>query len=409
LGVTDVTTVVIRAGLASTAVLAGWLGLQGVALADTDVTFGVGLQLQSKSNPNLTPGGSSQKTTGGLTLSLDLLSQTPLSTLSLQASGKAVDLSKSGTVSGLIDPSVSLSYARTTANAQLTLDAGLTDVDVGSGAVTDFDTGTGKRRTANISTGVSFGTAGPLGFGLTAGVTDTQYHDNPAAGLTDSQTRTFGASLRADLSPVLHLNLGLKNRQFEKAGAATRDTRTLDLGLTLDRPTGTLALNLRRDDTPNGQRLGLSFQHDLTLPSGTLSYALGATRGVTDKTFATASLSYARTLANGSVQLSLSRAVQPGAQTDTETLISSTSLSYSRAVTANANLGLSLNWAAQHSTATNLTTANTNLSATWSQTLPQNWALDLGYIHRLRDQDGVGKAQSDTISLSLRRTFVRRF
>ena len=382
----------------------------GAALADTELTFGAGLRLQSESNPDLTPGGSAQSTTGGVDLSFGLISETALSTLSLQTSARLLDVDGSGHVAwGLTDPALSLSYARTTANAKATLDAGLTDTDVAGGDVTNFDTGSGKRRTATLSAGLAFGTAGPLGFGLTAGVTDIHYHDNPGPGLTDSRTARLGTTLRSDLSQVLHLNLGLNARRFDQDGKASRDTQGLDLGLTLDRPTGALSLRFTGDHTPDGQRLGLTFEHQMTLAAGTLTYSVGATRGVSDKTYATGAVSYAQDLANGAISLALARTVQPGAETDAESVVSNSSLTYQRAMTPRANLALALNWAEQRNTATDLATANTNLSATWTQNVTEDWALDLGYTHRMRDQDGVGQGQSDLVFLAFRRSFTRRF
>ena len=87
----------------------------------------------------------------------------------------------------------------------------------------------------------------------------------------------------------------------------------------------------------------------------------------------------------------------------------SASLGWRQAVTPSATLALSLNWAEQLDTATDLVTTNTNLSAVWSQSLTADWALDLGYTHRLRDRDLVGKASSDNVFLELRRDFSIRF
>ena len=394
------------------AVLCG-LGAPVLAEGGNVLDFNIGARLSSDSNPDLTPISSGPSTTGGLTLSFGLTNEAALSTLSLQGSAGLLTSDDSGTT-GLTDPNLTLSYARTTANAALTLDGTLGQSAVAGGAVDNFQTGDGLRRSADLSGALTLGTGGPLGFGLTAGYSAVSYHDTPNAGLPsatllDSQTLQLGADLRADLSQVLHANFGVQNSRFTQDGAAARDTLTLTTGLTLDRPAGPLALRLDRSDTTDGPRSSLTFEQTIALPGGTLSYSLGTTRAVSGSVHANGSLSYATDLAQGGLSLDLSQAIQPGAETDTEVQLSSASFSYTRPVTPRAGLTLALNWAEQRDTATDLASANTSLSATWTQSVTPDWALDLGYTRRLRDQDGVGLGQSDQVFVELRRAFSLRF
>ena len=389
------------------AVLCG-LGAPVLAEGGNVLDFNIGARLSADSNPDLTPISSGPSTTGGLTLSFGLTNEAALSTLSLQGSAGLLTSDDSGTT-GLTDPNLTLSYARTTANAALTLDGTLGQTAVAGGAVDNFQTGDGLRRSADLSGALTLGTGGPLGFGLTAGYSAVSYHENPSATLLDSQTLHLGADLRADLSPVLHASFGVQNSRFTQDGAAARDTLTLTTGLTLDRPAGPLALRLDRSDTTDGPRSSLTFEQTIALPGGTLSYSLGTTRAVSGSVHANGSLSYATDLAQGGLSLDLSQAIQPGAETDTEVQLSSASFSYTREVTPRAGLTLALNWAEQRDTATDLATANTSLSATWTQSVTQDWALDLGYTRRLRDQDGVGLGQSDSVFVELRRAFSLRF
>lgn len=389
------------------AVLCG-LGAPVLAEGGNVLDFNIGARLSSDSNPDLTPISSGPSTTGGLTLSFGLTNEAALSTLSLQGSAGLLTSDDSGTT-GLTDPNLTLSYARTTANAALTLDGTLGQTAVAGGAVDNFQTGDGLRRSADLSGALTLGTGGPLGFGLTAGYSAVSYHENPSATLLDSQTLHLGADLRADLSPVLHASFGVQNSRFTQDGAAARDTLTLTTGLTLDRPAGPLALRLDRSDTTDGPRSSLTFEQTIALPGGTLSYSLGTTRAVSGSIHANGSVSYATDLAQGGLSLDLSQAIQPGAETDTEVQLSSASFSYTREVTPRAGLTLALNWAEQRDTATDLATANTSLSATWTQSVTQDWALDLGYTRRLRDQDGVGLGQSDSVFVELRRAFSLRF
>ncbi len=401
-----VTTAVLRLVLSPLVIAA----CSSAAFAETGVAldFDIGVRVQGDSNPDLTAGGSDSSITGGVDLSFGLTNETALSRLSLQGSTGLLSADGDGTTT-LSDTVLGLSYVRTTANAALTLDASLRDVALEDGSVIDFGSGTGRKRTATLSTGAEFGIAGPLGFGVNAAVTDLRYRDTSDPTLIDSTTVTLGGHIRTDLSQVLHLNLGLANRQFDQDGTDTRDTQSVDLGLTLDRPTGTLALMVTADNTPDGQRLAANFERRMDLPSGSVTYSLGATRGVSDQTYATGALSYIQDLSNGRLGIDLARTVQPGADTDTETLLSIASLGYSQPVTPTANLALSLNWAEQRDTVSDQSTANTNLSATWTQMLTPDWALDLGYTHLLREDDLTGRAQSDQLSLRLHRAFSLRF
>ena len=406
-------TAAIRIGLTPGAILVPLLcslGAPVFAEGGTELTFNLGVRLSSDSNPDLTPISSGQRTSGGLDLSFGLTSETALSTLTLQGAAGLLTADGSGPLAaGLTDPSLTLAYARTTANAQFTVDGALRQADVAGGDVTNFQTGSGQRRTANLSSGLNLGTGGPLGFGLNAGITEIHYSGTTDPALIDNRTVQFGANLRADLSSVLVASLGLQDSRFSQDGQTPRDTLGLSAGLTLDRPTGALSLQFTADNTPDGQRLGLTFEHRMDLSAGTLTYSIGATQGVSNKTYLTGAISYARDLPNGAVNVAVSREVQAGAETDSETVLSRANIGYSKAITPRANLALTLDWATQRDTATDLATANTSLSATWTQDVSANWALDLGYTRRIRDQDGVGTGQSDQVFITFRRAFSLRF
>ena len=377
--------------------------------AETGVAldFDLGIRVQSDSNPDLSPSGSPGSVTGGADLSFALSSETPLSNLSLQGS-TGLDLAD-GASSSLNDPAFVLRYARATANAALTLDATLNDVALENGDVTNFDSGIGRKRTATLAGDVEFGIAGPLGFGLNASVIDQQFSDSSNPELIDSRTVNLGGHVRSDVSQVLHLDIGTTDRQFFPDGGDMRETVSTDLGLTLDRPNGTMALRLTADNTPDGDRLAAQFERQMDLPSGSVTYTLGATRGVNDQIYTTGSLSYARDLANGTLDIGLDRIVQQGADTDTEIVLSTLRLGYTQPITPTTNLALTLNWAEQRETQSDLSIANTNLSATLTRMVTPDWSLDLGYSYLMRVDDVTGQAQSDQVSLTLHRAFSLRF
>ena len=405
------TNAVIRTRLVPLILWAGALCSPAWAGTGVELTFGLGLRLASDSNPGLTPVSTGHSTTTALDLSFGLTQETAQSKLTLGLAGALAHYGGSGNTArnGLANPNLTLAYSHSAGDAEFTLNGGLTTADLGqAGAITDFQTGTGTRRTSTLSTGVEFGKTGPSGVAATAALTAVTYQDAP--GFLDSRTLQLGVNAHTDLTPVLHLAIGVHSSRFTQDGVAARDTPGLDASLTLDRKTGSFVASLTSDHAPEGQRSTLNLSHQLELSGGgALSYSLGATRAVTGSTYVIGALAYQQNLAAGAVTLGLNRAVQANTYTNAETVISAANLGFSHDVTPRGSLGLALNWAQQRDTASGLAIANTNLSATWTQALTADWALDLGYTRRMRDQDLVGFGQSDSLFLTLHREFSIRY
>jgi hypothetical protein len=379
------------------------------ASAESTLRFSTGLRAMADSNAGLDPVSLGRSNSLGLRLGMELVSETTISRLAFSASGTVRTASGADDgAEGFVSPTVAFSYTRTAANADLSLNAGLTEADLDDD-ITSLTTGPGTRRTSTVSGTLNWGTSTPLGFGVTAGLTDLGYQDAP--GLTGNRRTRLGASVRADLSEVLTLTLGVNQSRFDPDdGSAVRDTRSLDAGLTLSRPRSTLGLTLGLDDTEDGGRERLTFRHQIELPEEAgLSYSLGVTQGVDGDSFLTASLAYQRTFALGQLAVDVSRDVTNNDTTDAETVQNRARIGWQQEITPTGSLSLALDWAESTVTATDLATSNTRLSATWNQALPQDWALDLGYVHRIRDEDGIGKGDSDQLFLELRRDFSTKF
>ena len=372
------------------------------------LTFGIALRAETDSNADLDPVSPGQTSRAIADLGFGLTSETRSSRLELNA-GVSVQTETGGAVAnnGVVNPFVTLSYGRESANAAFSFDAALRESDLTTqDDVTDFDATTGTRRLARLDAGLQWGINRPLGFGVTAGLTDTTYQDAP--GEADNRSTRLGATARLDLSEVTTLTLGLRGQRFDEEGAPdVRDTLGFDAGVDIARPRGTLGLDLSVEDTEDGQRETLRFRNSLDLPRGTLAYSFGAAIGVDDETRLIGSLDYRLDLPRGSLTAALARSLQAGSD-DLETAVTRASLGYQQELTPLSRFSLSLNWAesTDTGTGTDLGTTNASIGATYRHELTEDWALDLGYTHRLRDEDGVGEASSDRVFLGLRREFL---
>ena len=213
------------------------------------LTFDLAARLSHDTNPDLIPEGSRPQTTGALDLTFGLNRETDVSKLVLQGSTGLLDTENPG----LSDPFVTLAYDRLGANADFHIDGTLQQSDVTSTSdIENFATGQGLRRVTGLQAALNLNTSHPLGFGLTAGVSDISYHDHPTPDLIDSRTLDLGTSLRADLSPVLQGNLGVTFSRFSQPGLPDRDTASYTAGLTLDRAALTLRGEGGNDDADDG-------------------------------------------------------------------------------------------------------------------------------------------------------------
>ena len=397
--------------LAMLALLGSGTALPFQAAAQEDaggqrLTFGIALRAETDSNADLDLVSPGQTSRAVADLSFGLTSETRSSRLAL-AAGLSLQAESGGAITannGVVNPFVTLSYGREAANAAFSFDASLRETDLTTQSdVTDFDTTTGTRRQARLDTGLQWGTNRPLGFGVTAGLTDTAYQDAP--GEADNRSTRLGLNARLDVSKVATLTLGLRGQRFDEEGAPDiRDTLGFDAGLDIARPRGTLGLDLSLEDTEDGQRETLRFRNNLELPGGTLAYSLGAAIGVDDEVRLIGSLDYSLALPRGSLTAALNRSLRAGSD-DLETAVTSASLGYQQELSPLSRLSLSLNWAESTETDTRITTTNASIGATYSHDLTKDWAMDLGYLYRLRDEDGEGEASSDQVFLGLRREF----
>lgn len=405
---------------------AGGLALAVLALSATaqqappPFTFGLDLRLEADDNRDLVPVSPGTTTTGTARLSFGFLRDTGADSLRLNA---GVLLRAAGgpgaatTATGLQEPAVTARYTRTAANASLSFGLRYSEreirslrslddfLDPDTGEIVlppDFDglVGTGTQTNFNADLRASIGDAGPLGLTVTLGLRETGYR-NAAATLIPSTELSAGLSARLRLSDVAAARIDLRASRFEPETGAVRDTTGVTLGFSQEFPRGTFGVSASADTTPDGTRLGVSVSRSLQLPAGALAVSLGATRPATsDRIALTGSLSLRQDLRRGAITAGLVQRVGSGAN-DAEQLVTAVNVGLTHEVGPNGRLALGADYAISTIPATSVSTQSANLRVSYSHALTQDWGLNVGYVHRLRNDTAAGQANSNSVFLGL--------
>ena len=145
----------------------------------------------------------------------------------------------------------------------------------------------------------------------------------------------------------------------------------------------------------------------IDLPRGSLSVDLGVTEAAGSGLDMTGALNWRQELANGILSARLSRAVTNDTDND-EALVTAFSLGMTQELSPRLSLNLGASWTQSDKQATGLVTDTTSLDASFNYALTEDWAMNFGASHKVKDEDGVGKADSSTVFVSLGRTFEWR-
>lgn len=407
-------------GGVSTGVLAQEYQTGGIQLS-----FGVGLGIETQSNRNLSTGDPGASTELGADLTFGVLTETRTQRFFFEAGGRIRTLDTPGgnaEGNGFVRPSLRLDYDRSAASSRLQFRARLSETDVSEIETLEVDlidvvlaSGTATRRTAFVEGRIDWRIDRPFGFGIFARASDVAYRDGVATGiggtnLSDNRRFTFGVNARFDVSRAATLTTSLTYDIFEEDNTpGQRESVGLSNTLTIDRPLGPLTLSSGVDSTEEGERVSASVGRRYELPWGVVSGTFGVTRGVAGDTFFTGGLNAAYPLPRGNLTFGLSRGVSSGNEEDTERVNNQVNFGYLQEIDPLSSISFGANWAEVEEAATGNRTSNTTLSATYTRTLTRDWNMDLGYRHRRSDDSTSGSAQSDELFLNLRRTFITRF
>lgn len=452
--------------LASIILIGGGLGVSGfgpaVAQEDTPggttLTFGIETSLSVSDNYNLATTAPGTSTILDTTLSFGYLSETANDRFAFDIDGvvRASDIPGVGGDVRFDDVNAALSYTREGANSRFSVTTGYNRVNLDFldpfelANLTDASliTGSGTRLSRTARLIFETGTSGPLGFGVELGTEAIGYSNTTDPGLFDSQTDDIALTSRLRLSPVAEGRVRLSQEEYGADDLANTDrtTRALSFGVayelsavtTLDVIIGTSKIDEAASGTSRGSfgtatltralangtagvildrsfgieggRTTLSANRSMDLPSGTLAYSLGVTRGELGGTEVIGSVAYSQTLPRGTLTASLDRSVD-STDAGNDELTTTANLGYVMALSPLANLSLQLDYVAVDDAGSG-TVTGTNRSAfraEYSRELTPDWDLSAGYEHQREATAGSGTAKSNTVFLTLGRDFsIRR-
>ena len=377
-------------------------------LAGPRLDFTLGFNLSRNDNPDLFPAAfADPETTASLSLGFALITETALSRLGFSGGGALRFSNDGGTSGALVNPSLGLAWDYGVENTSLSFSVLHSDTDLATQSATAADFGPGHRLTDSIMTELALGKVAPFGATLRAEAEQTDYR-NADPSLTDRKSARLGLDLRADVFEVWQLTLGLGASAFQTVGGVRRDSYDATAGVTYLRARSTTGLSFGLTDTPEGRRQSLSLDHQLDLPSGSLSFGIAGARGVTGADNLTGSFGWTQDYARGTLALDLSRALVASTTSDAETLESLASLQWTQEVTRTGSLLLGLSYADEAPTSGAAATTTAQIAGTWTEEIGQDWVMVFGLTHARRDT-GSFDGQSNLISLGLSRDFSLRF
>ncbi len=380
------------------------------------LTFGIEQSISWADNPGLAIPSEGTRLRADTRLTFGAVFEGPRDLLAFDASVvlRGED-SGSGFDFGLQNPAAELRYTRSGATSSFTASVFLRDSDLSESLALSEEDDTpvllledGTARSTGARLAYSFGEGGPFGGTLRAGLTTTNYRDTTDPDLVDNRTITAGVGLRFALNGVTDATLDIDHRLYDETGAApTESSTTVAANLVRTLPRGSLRAGLSTTFDADGSRSGLSFGRSIDLPNGGLSLDLGLTQSEGGGVDVTGAVAYQQELPRGGLSARLSRAVTTDAGND-ETLVTALSLGLTQELTPRMGLNLGADWSRSEDTASGIATDNASLNAALNYTLSEDWTLSAGANRRIKDQDGIGRANSNSVFLSVGRTFEFR-
>ena len=428
---------------------------------DAGLVVTLGYQTSLRAGDNLGNTGAANKNSYIFdnTLSLGVKSTTRDTSFSLDTSGILRTSNATGTRQGALDnQTIKFSYSHSSANSKLTLDGSYNSASMAFldplllSDLSGSDLIPSNARRNYLAGGVTFETGidGPLGLQFQARRQAVQYSGTLSPGLYDWAHNQFALDLRAQVGTATQSHL-LANEDTYSANDAAQTTHRIDtlrFGVTHDidavtqlsvtlgagrlttggllatpvQNAGVGSLDLNRTLANGGAGLSFDRSLDINGPRSTLragrnydfadgafNVSLGATQGTRGGGKAIGGLTLKRTTTSGQIDLSLSRDISQSASVNEE-LVNRATLTYARPLTKTSSLALSLEYALAEDAGYNTVTTHrwSGARATFSQNLTPDWALTTGYQYVHNNSGSTGAANSNSVFITLGRTFTFR-
>ena len=315
------------------------------------------------------------------------------------------------------------------------------EIDIGD---PDFDDlrERGRREIIAFGAGVELGIDMPVRFSLDADYAERNFDET--ADRPDSHRFDLGAELGLRLSPVTEGTVGLTASRFERDdGAETRRDRVVlqfgvahefsetlsgnaaigpalvrtrrggtterevgidaDLGLDYERPTGTIGFDATARTDEDGIRTAASIGRDFELPRGAIGGAIGLTRAADGDIGTTGALEFRRDMPRATFNARLVRDVTPRFD-DTNVLRTVAEVEYDYAINNISGIGLEAVFARSEETDGADRLDRIEFGATYSREITEDWAMEVGYRYRARNDDD-GDRTSHAVFLGVNRAF----
>ncbi len=268
-----------------------------------------------------------------------------------------------------------------------------------------FDTRTDVAK-ASVSFALSQVTKVALNGGLTWFTADDAVQ-------TDRVTRDLSVGLTQEVNPSLRFDVTLGTTRIETdtiGGTTRRSGATGSFQVTRDVVNGNYNLSLSRSVNQNGGRTTVQVGRSLDFPTGTLSANLGVTRGDTGKDRTTANVTYKQQLKSSNYSVSLNRSISTN-NASQDVLDTRLAFAYGYDIDSQSRIDVALDYGVTEdaSTGTVPTVQRTNLRASYTRALTADWNLQGGILIRhVDDAAAVGAAQSNSIFVTVDRNFSFR-
>lgn len=315
---------------------------------------------------------------------------------------------------GLVEPNLSIAYARQSRNAQLSATLRTNEVDISSDTLEDvigvpdpvLVTEDGTRRSTVFDTELELRRQSPFGITLSTGFTALRFTDSITE--TDQDRFRLGTLLRFDLTPVTQATLNLRYSTFEDFGTLEGVRETLDLTGRLRQTlrTGDVSLQFGATDTEEGSRFSLSAGRSVSTALWNVGGTLGITRGNAGNLTPNASLDVTRTLPDGSLGATFSRSVSSGVD-DEEQDITTLSVTYAKQLNTLTRFNTSLTFSETDDTAAADASSFGTLGVNLQRSLTADLQLNVGLQHRISNTAGT-QARDNRLSITLRRDLAIR-